>query len=267
MKNNHAVIFIDTESGLEGPWREYYGLEEGLGQITGVLARHQVPAVFNVCGKLLELHPEYFRNLEMAGHEIALHGWKHENLRLLDDQWLERVLSRSHQIYEQALGHCPLGFRAPWLEYDDRLLSWLSQKCYRWVSHRHQFYRERFKSPAARPEIRAGQRLAGLWARWQEKRFVKTPGKISYNLTEFPLTSSMDGELLGLISPLQPSPPETIEFTVNAWHGQLKRSPGFFSLNIHDWLISSSNRLEVLDRIITILHSEDYKITIVKKLI
>ncbi len=261
MTGKNAIIFIDTESGLEGPWREYYDLGEGLEQITGVLARHQVPAVFNVCGKLLELHPEYFRVLESSGQEIALHGWKHENLRLLDDQWLERVLSRSHRAYQQALGHSPQGFRAPWLEYDRRLLSWLSQKGYRWVSHRHQFYRERFKSPAARPEIRSGQRLAGLWSRWQERRFVKIPGRISYDLTEFPLTSSMDGELLGLISPLQPSPPETIDFAVDAWQRQMKRSPGFFSLNIHDWLISSGNRLEALDRIIAIMLAENYKIT------
>ena len=267
MTGKNAIIFIDTESGLEGPWREYYDFEEGLGQIAGVLARHQVPAVFNVCGKLLELHSEYFRTLEMAGHEIALHGWKHENLRMLNDEWLERVLTRSHQVYEQALGHSPLGFRAPWLEHDQRLLSWLSQKGYRWVSHRHQFYRERFKSPAARPEIRAGQRLAGLWARWQEKRFVKTPGRTSYNLTEFPLTSSMDGELLGLISPMQPSPSEVIDFTINAWHEQMKRTDGFFSLNIHDWLISSGNRLEALDRIIAIMLSENYKITTSKGLV
>jgi len=256
----NAIIFIDTESGLEGPWREYLDFTDGINQIVRVLNRYKVPAVFNACGKLLEQHPGLFLELDRQGHEIALHGWKHENLRMLDDQWLEKVLSRSHQAYIQALGHNPNGFRAPWLDYDQRLLLWLVKKGYLWVSHQHLFYRERFFSPAARPEIQTGQMMAGLWARWQERKFPKLPHQNKFGLKEIPLTSSMDGELLGLVSPLQPSPARYIDFAVNAWRQQLLRSPGFFTLNLHDWLIASGNRTDVLNKMVSLLLSSDYKI-------
>jgi peptidoglycan/xylan/chitin deacetylase (PgdA/CDA1 family) len=262
----NAIIFIDTESGLEGPWREYLDFGEGISQISKVLHRYKVTAVFNTCGKLLELHPRLFVELEKQGHEIALHGWKHENLRMLDDQWLEKVLARSHQAYSQTLGHSPYGFRAPWLDYDQRLLEWLNRKGYLWVSHRHLFFRERFFSPAARPEIRAGQRMAGLWASWQERNFPKVPYQIKQGLKELPLTSSMDGELLGLVSPLQPSPARDVDYAVNAWHQQLLRAPNFFTLNLHDWLISSGNRPDVLNKMISLLLSQNYKITTARQI-
>jgi peptidoglycan/xylan/chitin deacetylase (PgdA/CDA1 family) len=260
MNSKQAVIFIDTESGLEGPWREYHDFEEGIRQIIKVLDRYRVPAVFNACGKLIESYPGVFQQLVQSGHEVALHGWKHENLRLLDNEWLDRVMSRSHKAYQDVLGGAPHGFRAPWLDYDDRLLGWLSQKNYKWVSHRHMFYRERFVSPAARPEIRSGRGAAALWAKWQESRFDKMPHENKAGLLEIPLTSSMDGELLGLTSPLQPSPARVMDFAVNAWHRQMKRAPMFFSLNLHDWLVASANRLDLLNKMTTLLLENGYKI-------
>jgi peptidoglycan/xylan/chitin deacetylase (PgdA/CDA1 family) len=261
MSNRYAIIFIDTEGGLEGPWREYQDFEEGIRQIAAILERTGVPAVFNACGKLLELYPDTFKYLESAGNEIALHGWKHENLRLLDNQWLDNVLNRSHEAFMDALGHPPHGFRAPWLEYDNRVLSWLGREGYLWVSHSHMFYKERFETPAARPEIRAGRKLSGLWTSWAERRFAKKPHRTESGLLELPLTSSMDGELLGLTSPLQPSPDEILGFALTAWGEQLKRAPDFFSLNLHDWLISSGNRLEVFEKAIQMLINENCQIT------
>jgi peptidoglycan/xylan/chitin deacetylase (PgdA/CDA1 family) len=267
VKNKQAIIFIDTESSLEGPWRQELDFQEGIQQIARMLERYKVTAVFNACGKLLEQNPETFRNLQKAGNEIALHGWKHENLRLLDNEWLDRVLTRGHRVYLDVLGRPPLGFRAPWLDYDHRLLEWLARNRYKWVSHSHIFHRERFFSPGARPEIRTGQKLAGMWSVWQERRFLKHPQKNEQGLLEIPLTSSMDGELLGLVSPLQPSPARTIDFAVTAWHRQMERSRGFFTLNLHDWLMSSANRPDLLNKVLNMLLSNGYKIITTQQLI
>jgi len=267
LKTKQAIIFIDTESSLEGPWRQELDFQEGIGQIVKILERYKAPAVFNACGKLIEQNPEIFRSLQKSGHEIALHGWKHENLRLLDNEWLERVLTRGHQVYLEVMGFPSRGFRAPWLDYDHRLLEWLARNRYKWVSHSHIFHRERFMSPGARPEIRTGQKLAGLWSAFQERAFVKHPYQNKQGLLEIPLTSSMDGELLGLVSPLQPSPARVIDFAALAWHRQMGRSQGFFTLNIHDWMIASANRPDLLNKAMSMLLSSGYKVITPQQLI
>jgi hypothetical protein len=108
--------------------------------------------------------------------------------------------------------------------------------------------------------------MAGLWAGWQERNFPKAPYQNKQGLKELPLTSSMDGELLGLVSPLQPSPARDVDYAVNAWQQQLLRAPNFFTLNLHDWLISSGNRPDVLNKMISLLLSHNYKITTARQI-
>jgi peptidoglycan/xylan/chitin deacetylase (PgdA/CDA1 family) len=44
------------------------------------------------------------------------------------------------------------------------------------------------------------------------------------------------------------------------------RAPNFFTLNLHDWLISSGNRPDVLNKMISLLLSQNYKITTTRQI-
>ena len=246
MKQRRAIIFIDVESNLEGPWRDAYDFVRGIDTIRGILARYRVPAVFNVCGQLLEAHAALFRALELEGHEAALHGWRHENLRLLGADELRATLQRAQGTFGNILGHAPKGFRAPWLDYDDRLTAWLSERDFVWTSHRHMAFRERFDSPGLRPELRPGRRLAWWWSAVREQRFDSAPCLAGRGLRDIPLTSSMDGELLGLVSPLQASPALITDYCLAAWMAQAARHRDLFTLNVHDWLMATANRPPLL---------------------
>jgi len=258
---SRAIIFIDTETGLEGPWRGSTDVAGTLPPIAATLGRLRVPAVFNVCGSLLAGTAPLWRDLSQSGHEIALHGWAHENLRLLDDRSLEEALRRSHDGYLVALKQPPAGFRAPWLEYDARLIAWLAAHGYRWTSHRHLPFRERFLTPALRPELRGGRFPGAAWAAIQEWRFTGAPVRLAGTMWDIPLTSSMDGELLGLVSPLQDSPADVISFCRDAWLTQATRHRQCFTLNVHDWLVGTGNRPELLSRTIASLQDRGFAFT------
>jgi peptidoglycan/xylan/chitin deacetylase (PgdA/CDA1 family) len=261
MNGGRAIVFIDVEAGLEGPWREWTDPRATAGRIGEELLRHRVPAVFNVCGALLAVHGALFRGLEQAGHEIALHGWRHENLRMMDDGELGETLRRCHGVYGDTLGHPAAGFRAPWLEHDRRLTQWLSHNGYRWTSHRHQPFRERFLTPALRPELRRSRSLGAWWSAMQELGFGGAPRRVAGALRDIPLTSSMDGELLGLLSPRQQSPPDVLDHCQRAWLSQARRHRSCFTLNVHDWLTGTANRPELLSRSIAGLRSLGFAFT------
>jgi hypothetical protein len=56
----------------------------------------------------------------------------------------------------------------------------------------------------------------------------------------------MDGELLGLVSPLQDSPALITEHCLASWMAQAARHRTLFTLNVHDWLMATANRPALL---------------------
>jgi peptidoglycan/xylan/chitin deacetylase (PgdA/CDA1 family) len=91
------------------PLGEHYSVRESLPQLLRILAAEDIHATFFVEGLNGELYPEALGGLAAAGHEVACHGWRHE------DDWAEldaagerELLARAHA----ALG-APTGFRPP----------------------------------------------------------------------------------------------------------------------------------------------------------
>jgi peptidoglycan/xylan/chitin deacetylase (PgdA/CDA1 family) len=92
-----------------------YGATSGLPRILQLLDRHDLPASFYIPAVSLILHPEMLPTLMKSGrHEIALHGWVHENLPDLDDAAEEeRLLNQAIDYLTKAVGKRPVGYRAP----------------------------------------------------------------------------------------------------------------------------------------------------------
>lgn len=60
----------------------------GTPAILSVLEREQVPAVFFVCGEQAIRYPELLREIVSAGHELGVHGFRHQTRR----QWTGRLV-------------------------------------------------------------------------------------------------------------------------------------------------------------------------------
>ena len=74
-----------------------------------MLAAEDIRATFFVEGLNGELYPEALSGMVAAGHEVACHGWRHE------DGWAELDAARERELLARAhaaLGS-PTGFRPP----------------------------------------------------------------------------------------------------------------------------------------------------------
>ncbi|MEW6523486.1 MAG: polysaccharide deacetylase family protein [Bacillota bacterium] len=88
-----------------------------------VLAEHHVKSTFFLSGPWSERHPELVRSIVQAGHEIASHGHKHDNLSRYDREYIAANISTAHNILKNLSGQTPRFFRPPNGDYDDLVVA------------------------------------------------------------------------------------------------------------------------------------------------
>jgi peptidoglycan-N-acetylglucosamine deacetylase len=106
--------FPDLVPAVE--WEHYneIGLSLGHPRILGLLAQLEVKTTFFAEGYAAVLHPTEMKRWADAGHEIALHGWKHEMwANLKSEEQEERLVSLSVAAMTELLGSGPVGMRPP----------------------------------------------------------------------------------------------------------------------------------------------------------
>ncbi len=90
-----------------------YGVSTGMPRILDLHKELGVPASFFVPGYVAELHPEMVLAIVEAGHEVAHHGYMHENVFTLDEEAERSVFLRGTAILERITGQRPVGWSAP----------------------------------------------------------------------------------------------------------------------------------------------------------
>jgi peptidoglycan/xylan/chitin deacetylase (PgdA/CDA1 family) len=91
-----------------------FGTRVGVARILEVLERASIPATWFVPGHSLETFPANTEAILAGGHELACHGWFHEDFSELDPATQRDILQRSIDAVVKAAGKAPLGFRAPY---------------------------------------------------------------------------------------------------------------------------------------------------------
>jgi peptidoglycan/xylan/chitin deacetylase (PgdA/CDA1 family) len=94
------------------PLGEHWSVTRSLPRILAALADADEQATFFVEGLNAELYPDTLREIAAAGHEVGLHGWRHEPWVDLDPTTERELLERSVQAFD-ALGLRPVSFRPP----------------------------------------------------------------------------------------------------------------------------------------------------------
>lgn len=92
-----------------------YGAVEGMPRVLKLLDKYNIPASFYIPAVAAMMHPEMIQEInKRKHHEVAMHGWIHENPMTLDDpveEW--RLISQSLDLLEKQWGRRPVGNRNP----------------------------------------------------------------------------------------------------------------------------------------------------------
>ena len=94
------------------PLGRHFSVTRALPRILGLLDEVGLRATFFVEGRNTELYPGTLAEIAAAGHEVAYHGWCHEDWSGLGAEEEAEVLARGVRALED-LGLRPAGFRPP----------------------------------------------------------------------------------------------------------------------------------------------------------
>jgi peptidoglycan/xylan/chitin deacetylase (PgdA/CDA1 family) len=90
-----------------------YGISTALPRILEMHRTLDIPGSFFVPGYVAELHPAAVEAIAQYGHEVAHHGYMHENVFLLDDDEERKVFERGASVLKRLTGKEPVGWSAP----------------------------------------------------------------------------------------------------------------------------------------------------------
>ena len=96
----------------EVPIGEHFTVVEVLPRLLELLRSRGVEATFYVEGLNAELYPQALLSISQAGHEVALHAWRHEQWGSLEAE-SERALLERGTSAMRSIGLKPSGFRPP----------------------------------------------------------------------------------------------------------------------------------------------------------
>jgi peptidoglycan/xylan/chitin deacetylase (PgdA/CDA1 family) len=94
------------------PVGRHRSVTTALPRLLSELDAHRVTATFFVEGLNCELYPNALREIAARGHELAVHGWRHEDWASLPVERERELLVRADDAF-RAIGLAPTGFRPP----------------------------------------------------------------------------------------------------------------------------------------------------------
>ncbi len=111
-----------------------YGPRVGAPRILSLIAERGIASTWFVPGHTLEAFPESIDAVVAGGHELASHGWYHEDFSELSVDEQREILARSFEAIERAAGVPPRGWRAPYWALGERTLELVEAAGFRYDS-------------------------------------------------------------------------------------------------------------------------------------
>ena len=105
-----------------------YGPLVGIPRILELLERHQIASTFFVPGHTADRYPQAIRSIVAAGHEIAHHGYLHEQPTQLTLEQEIDVIDRGLAALADIAGVTPAGYRAPMWDLSWRTPALLAER-------------------------------------------------------------------------------------------------------------------------------------------
>jgi len=129
------VYYVDTQEkvcalSFDAAWGN-----EQTERLLGTLDEYKVKSTFFLVKQWVDKYPDDVKKIASRGHDVGNHSATHPHMAQLSaSQQLEEI-NACNEAITQLTGKCPTLFRAPYGEYDDKLVQSLRSKnmyCVQW---------------------------------------------------------------------------------------------------------------------------------------
>ncbi len=103
-----------------------FGPRVGISRVLRLLAKYRINSTFFIPGWTADTYTDAVQRIIKAGHEVAAHGYLHENLSELGEDEERRVFKRMIGALRKQTGAKPIGFRAPHWEFSGKTLQFIT---------------------------------------------------------------------------------------------------------------------------------------------
>lgn len=287
-QKTELLVCFDVEGSWGMPFETDYDYVRSMDRTLAVLEKFNIKGTFFVVGKLLEEFPEVIKKISNLGHHVALHGYSHEHLDLYNKEQMAQFSQDLARVENQVMsltGKKPTGFRSPFLMapafHTPLLYETLKKHGYTWVSNRGIRHESEFLRPGRFPfadlflKSKTIRFFAFLLLNW---RFIFTdsvdvasrfpvfsnfrwlmrgmPPFKRNELVEIPVHAPIDCELVGLPHPTESTSQVLLDYAVSSLTKNVRDADGIYNITFHDWIVGSSNRLEILEKTLAVLSSD-----------
>jgi peptidoglycan/xylan/chitin deacetylase (PgdA/CDA1 family) len=222
-----------------------FGPLVGAPRLLELLAREAIPSTWFIPGHTLVTFPDSTAAVAGGGHELACHGWYHENFAELKRDEQRSILERSRDAVAKAWGSPVAGFRAPYWSLGPDTLELAEAAGFTYDSS--------LMAGDAHPyRVRHGDRHSiADGTRWgRESEMVEVP--VYWAMDDWPQFEpgpSRDGLA---------SPSKVLEIWTEELRWAWEHEPGgLVMLTMHPECIGRGHRVRVLERFIEVAKSLD----------
>jgi peptidoglycan/xylan/chitin deacetylase (PgdA/CDA1 family) len=215
-----------------------FGPRVGAPRILDFLAREGLSSTWFMPGHTLVTFPANTEAIVAGGHELACHGWYHEDFSELSRDEARAVLERSRDALATVTGTRPAGFRAPYWALAPGTLALVEEAGFRYDSS--------LMAGDVRPyRVRHGDRHAvadgTTWGR--EGQLVEVP--VYWALDDWPHFEP--GSARGGLA----APSAVLEIWTEELRWAWQHEPGgLLTLTMHPECIGRAHRMAVLERFV-----------------
>jgi peptidoglycan/xylan/chitin deacetylase (PgdA/CDA1 family) len=93
--------------------RGEFGARVGVPRLLSLLEKYQIQATWFIPGHTIDTYPEIAKEISRRGHEIAHHGYCHENPAKLSQNEENDILLKGMKSIQSVTGGTPAGYRSP----------------------------------------------------------------------------------------------------------------------------------------------------------
>lgn len=228
--------------------RGEFGAEVAVQRLLALFDKHKIKTTWCIPGHSVETFPEACKDVLAAGHELAHHGYMHENPTEVDREREKEVLVRGLEALN-GLGAEVKGYRSPYWDFSDHTLDLLEELGFLWDSSLmgndfHPYYPRKVKQPE---RVQHGSHEVGSVASSfePESRVLEIP--VSWYLDDFPAMEFIIGANEGM---------RGVGDTRQRWqaifdYGVDNLEGGVYPLTTHPQTIGRAHNIQMLDDLLS----------------